>query len=97
MNHEGILYAAKIHHKRILKDSYMMTKYINKWLIYDSQMGATQRIPVSFPPIVREVIKQQVGILGSSESEVVKNMVIIYLTEKDLLRKVNKTRRGRNG
>jgi hypothetical protein len=60
-------------------------------------MGTTQRIPVSFPPIVREVIKQQVGILGSSESEVVKNMVIIYLTEKDLLRKVNKPRGGRDG
>ena len=60
-------------------------------------MGTTQRIPVSFPPVVREAIKQQLGILGSSESEVVKNMVIIYLTEKDLLRKVNKTRRGRNG
>jgi hypothetical protein len=60
-------------------------------------MGTTQRIPVSFPPIVREVIKQQVGILGSSESEVVKNMVIIYLTEKDLLRKVNKKRGERDG
>jgi len=60
-------------------------------------MGTTQRIPVSFPPIVRQVIKQQVGILGSSESEVVKNMVIIYLTEKDLLRNGNGRKGGRHG
>jgi hypothetical protein len=58
-------------------------------------MGKSQRFPVSFPPVVREVIKQQVGILGSSESEVVKNMVIIYLTEKDLLRTRNKQREVR--
>ena len=50
-------------------------------------MGKSQRIPVGFPPFVREIIKQQVGILGNSESEVVKNIVLIYLTEKGLLRK----------
>ena len=60
-------------------------------------MGTTQRIPVSFPPIVRQVIKQQVDILGSSESEVVKNMVIIYLTEKNLLRNSNGKKEGRHG
>jgi hypothetical protein len=60
-------------------------------------MGKTRRIPVSFPPIVRDVIKQQVGILGSSESEVVKNMVIIYLTEKNLIRTSDRRRGGRNG
>ena len=75
----------------------MIAKYINKWFIYESRMGKTQRIPVSFPPIVRDVIKQQVGILGSSESEVVKNMVIIYLTEKNLLKTGNKQKGGRDG
>ena len=50
-------------------------------------MGKSQRIPVGFPPFVRKIIKQQVGILGNSESEVVKNIVLIYLTEKGLLRK----------
>ncbi len=48
-------------------------------------MGKSQRIPVGFPPFVREIIKHQVGILGNSESEVVKNIVLIYLTEKGLL------------
>jgi len=50
-------------------------------------MGKSQRIPVGFPPFVREIIKHQVGILGNSESEVVKNIVLIYLTEKGLLRR----------
>jgi len=50
-------------------------------------MVKSQRIPVGFPPIVREVIKQQVGIFGNSESEVVKNIVLIYLTEKGLLKR----------
>ena len=58
-------------------------------------MGKSQRFPVSFPPVVRDVIKQQVGILGSSESEVVKNMVIIYLTEKNLLRTGSKQKEVR--
>jgi hypothetical protein len=53
-------------------------------------MVKSQRIPVGFPPIVREIIKHNVGILGSSESEVVKNIVLIYLTEKGLL-KVRRT------
>jgi hypothetical protein len=53
-------------------------------------MGTSQRFPVGFPPIVREIIKHNVGILGSSESEVVKNIVLIYLTEKGLL-KVRRT------
>ena len=48
-------------------------------------MGNAQRFPVGFPPIVRDVIKQHVGVLGNSESEVVKNMVLIYLTERGLL------------
>ena len=51
-------------------------------------MGKTQRIPVGFPPFVREIIIRQVGILGSSESEVVKNIVLMYLTEKELLKKI---------
>jgi len=49
-------------------------------------LGNVQRIPVGFPPIVRDIIKQQVGILGNSESEVVKNIVLIYLTERGLLK-----------
>jgi hypothetical protein len=49
-------------------------------------MGKNQRFPVGFPPIIRDVIKQQVGILGNSESEVVKNIVLMYLTEKNLLK-----------
>jgi len=48
-------------------------------------MGKIQRFPVGFPPIVRDIIKQQVGTLGNSEAEVVKNMVLIYLTERKLL------------
>ena len=50
-------------------------------------MGSSQRFPVGFPPIIREIIKQQVGIIGNSEAEVVKNMVLIYLTEKGLLKR----------
>ena len=59
-------------------------------------MGKSQRFPVAFPPILRDVIKQQVGILGNSESEVVKNIVLIYLTERGLLntRKNENKRRG---
>jgi len=48
-------------------------------------MGSNQRFPVGFPPIVRDVIKRHVGVLGNSESEVVKNIVLIYLTERGLL------------
>ena len=60
-------------------------------------MGKATRIPVSFPPIVREVIKQQVGILGTSESEVVKNMVLIYLTERGLLNTSRNTKKREGG
>jgi len=60
------------------------------------QMGKSQRFPVGFPPVIREIIKQQVGILGNSEAEVVKNMVLIYLTEKGLLKKF-KTEKKREG
>ena len=56
-------------------------------------MGKSQRIPVSFPPFVREIIKQQVGILGNSESEVVKNIVLIYFTEKGLLKRFESKKR----
>jgi len=52
-------------------------------------MGKTQRIPVGFPPFIREIIIRQVGILGGSESEVVKNIVLMYLTEKELLKKID--------
>lgn len=56
-------------------------------------MSKTQRIPVGFPPFVREIIKRQVGILGSSESEVVKNIVLMYLTEKGLLIRIERNSR----
>ena len=59
-------------------------------------MGKIQRFPVGFPPVIREIIKEQVGILGNSEAEVVKNIVLIYLTEKGLLRKFeDKKKEGR--
>lgn len=59
-------------------------------------MGKIQRFPVGFPPVIREIIKEQVGILGNSEAEVVKNIVLIYLTEKGLLTKFeNKKKEGR--
>jgi len=57
-------------------------------------MGKSQRIPVGFPPFIREIIKQQVGVLGNSESEVVKNIVLMYLTEKGQLRSGKTKRRG---
>lgn len=58
------------------------------------QMNQSNRFPVGFPPFVRDIIKQQVGELGNSESEVVRNMVLIYLTERGLLKSLeNKKRR----
>jgi len=51
----------------------------------------TKRISIGLPPAIRKIIKQQVGILGTSEAEVVKNMVLIYLTERGFFKKdVNK-------
>ena len=58
----------------------------------EKRMGKSQRFPVGFPPAIREIIKEQVGILGNSEAEVVKNMVLIYLTEKGLLKKFEKNK-----
>ncbi len=57
-------------------------------------MGNIQRFPVGFPPIVRDIIKQQVGVLGNSEAEVVKNIVLIYMTEKGLLKNLKKKKEG---
>jgi hypothetical protein len=45
-------------------------------------MGKNPRFPVGFPPAVRDLIKENVGILGNSEAEVVKNIVLIYFTER---------------
>jgi hypothetical protein len=59
-------------------------------------MGKSQRFPVGFPPVIRDVIQQQVGILGSSESEVVKNIVLIYFTEKGHLKSL-RTEKKRQG
>ncbi|MBN2066734.1 MAG: hypothetical protein JW771_08025 [Candidatus Thermoplasmatota archaeon] len=55
-------------------------------LTSEEWMGKIQRFPVGFPPAIREIIKEQVGELGNSEAEVVKNMVLIYLTERGLLK-----------
>ena len=60
-------------------------------------MGKSQRFPVGFPPAIRDVIKQQVGILGNSESEVVKNIVLIYFTEKGLLKTQASDKRRKGG
>ena len=49
-------------------------------------MGKNSRVPVGFPPIIRKIIKKQVGTLGNSESEVIKNIVLIYFTERGLLK-----------
>ena len=60
-------------------------------------MGNIQRFPVGFPPIVRDIIKQQVGVLGNSEAEVVKNIVLIYLTQNGLLKPKQKQKEENNG
>ncbi len=60
-------------------------------------MGKSQRFPVGFPPAIRNIIKQQVGILGNSESEVVKNIVLIYFTEKGLLKTQVPSKRRKGG
>ena len=57
-------------------------------------MGKNQRFPVGFPPFIREIIKQQVGTVGNSEAEVVKNIVLIYMTEKGLLKNFKKKKEG---
>jgi len=59
-------------------------------------LGNIQRIPVGFPPLIRELIKQQVGILGNSEAEVVKNIVLMYMTEKGILKTVRNKRQEGN-
>ena len=56
-------------------------------------MAKRRRFPVGFPPAIGEIIKQQVGILGNSEAEVVKNMILIYMTEKGLLKKFETKKR----
>jgi len=61
-------------------------------------MGKSQRFPVGFPPIIRDILKEQVGTLGNSEAEVVKNIVLMYLTEKDMIRSFErKNKGGRHG
>ena len=60
-------------------------------------MAKSQRFPVGFPPVIREIIKQQVGILGNSEAEVVKNMVLIYLTERGLLKTQRNKKKEKGG
>lgn len=57
-------------------------------------MGKNKRFPVGFPPAVREIIKEQVGTLGNSEAEVVKNIVLMYLSERNMLNISKKKKRG---
>lgn len=57
-------------------------------------MGKNKRFPVGFPPAVREIIKEQVGTLGNSEAEVVKNIVLMYLSERNMLDISKKKKRG---
>ncbi len=49
-------------------------------------MGKNKRFPVGFPPAIRKIIKEQVGTLGNSEAEVVKNIVLMYLSERNMLK-----------
>jgi len=51
-------------------------------------MGMTQKFPVDFSPAIREIIKQQEGILGDSESDVIKNIVLFYFIEKGHLKQL---------
>lgn len=60
-------------------------------------MGKSKRFSVGFPPAIRKAIKQQVGKLGSSEAEVVRNMVLIYITEKGLLKQKQEKEKKRGG
>jgi hypothetical protein len=57
-------------------------------------MGKNPRFPVGFPPVVRECIKEHVGELGNSEAEVVKNIVLIYFTERGQFKSRKKKEAG---
>jgi len=59
-------------------------------------MGKSQIFPVEFSPVTRKIIKQQKGILGNSESEVVKNIILYYFKENGQLKllKTNKRQAG---
>lgn len=76
----------------------IMMPEMNGWVLYDilKSNASWRDSPVGFPPLVRDAIEEQVGTLGNSESEVVKNIVLIYLTEKGLLSTGKKNKGGRN-
>ena len=59
-------------------------------------MAENQRFLVDFPNAIIKKIKQHQGILGESESEVIKNLVFYYIKEKGLLRilKTSKIQEG---
>ena len=75
-----------------------MMPEMNGWVLYDilKSNASWRDSPVGFPPLVRDVIEEQVGTLGNSGSEVIKNIVLIYLTEKGLLSTGKKNKEGRN-
>ena len=60
-------------------------------------MSQNKRFPVGFPPVVREIIREQVGKLGNSEAEVVKNIVLIYLTERGMLKNIETKHKKEEG
>lgn len=46
-----------------------------------------KRILVSFPEGIHEILKELKGKIGESDSEIVRNIVIAYLSEKGYLTK----------
>jgi hypothetical protein len=48
-------------------------------------MGNDKKFQVDFPSSIVEIIKKQIGILGNSESEIVKNLVLFYFKENEQL------------
>jgi len=49
-------------------------------------MGYKKRFQVDFPAAIIEIIKKQKRILGNSESEIVKNIVLFYFKENGQLK-----------
>lgn len=45
-----------------------------------------KRVPVGFPPHIDKILEEKLAGLGNTKAERVKNIVIIYLTERGYLR-----------
>lgn len=52
-------------------------------------MGKIQKFTIDFSPKILKIIKLQRGILGNSESDVVKNIVLTYFKENKQLKLLN--------